>query len=31
MKNLNVHMETILLNQEDTVFMSVWGLMGTGT
>ena len=31
MKNLNVHMETILLNQEDTFFMSVWGLMGTGT
>ena len=31
MKNSNVHVKTIQLNQEDTFFMIVWGLMGTGT
>ena len=31
MKNSNVYAEIILLNQEDTFFMIVQGLMGTGT
>ena len=31
MKNSNVYMEIILSNQEDTFFMIVWDLMGTGT
>ena len=30
-KNLSVHVETILLNQEGTFFMNVQDIMGIGT